>query len=131
MTLYHFSNSKFDRFDSSFLGNATVERASDYEDTMIVSRFGFCFIEEDEIEALEHAYGEDFGAHIAECEFDGRENFDSTYDDFCAWVLRDGEEAVRACLAEDGIDYLRIWNGCFHEFIPMDISSVQILSWIK
>ncbi|WP_312636856.1 hypothetical protein [Oscillibacter sp.] len=131
MTLYHFSNSKFDSFNSSLLGNATVERASDYDDTMIVSRFGFCFIEEDEIEALENVYGEDFGAHLAECEFDGSENFDSTYDDFCAWVERDGEDSVRSCLAEDGIEYLCLWNGAFNEIIVLDSSKVQILNWIK
>jgi hypothetical protein len=96
-----------------------------------VSSFGFCFVEEDAIDALTECYGDDFGAHLAECEFDGSENFDSTYDDFTAWIARDGIEAVRAQLEEDGIEFLNLWNGNFNEIIVLDSSLVRINEWIR
>ncbi len=129
MTLYHFSNARFSMFDASFLGAATIERGSDNEDTMAISTFGFCFVDTSDKDALEAVYGEDFGAYVATCEFDGSENYDSTWSDFCDWISRDGIAAVRECLENDGVEFLRLDNGSFNEIIPLNAADVTIINW--
>ncbi|MEG1758740.1 MAG: hypothetical protein RR235_09860 [Oscillospiraceae bacterium] len=133
MTLCHFSNERFNAFDNARLGYATVSRSSDNDETMAVSSFGFCFVEEEDIEALIQCYGADFAKYIATCDVDCSQNnnYDSTWDNFCEWIERDGAESVREQLNDDGIEYLRLWNGCFNEIIVMDAFSVKIEKWNK
>lgn len=130
MTIYHFTNNKFDEFDTSKLGMASAERCVS-DEMESISAFGFCFIEEENLETFTELFGDDFGEHLAECELYGSENFDSTYDDFVAWIERDGADAVRECLENDGVDFLRLHNGNFEEIIPLHMDNVEIIDWIK
>ena len=131
MKLLHFTNEKFDQFDPKKLGTATVERQDDYDICMDISNFGFCFVAPKDAKALLNTYGDDFGKYIAVCEFnaDKNNNFESTYDIFEEWVDRDGAEAVKAELKDEGAEYLYLDNGSFVEIIPLDISKVKIEAW--
>lgn len=131
MRAYHFSDSSFARFDPSYLGSSTISRNSDDEYTLAVSEIGFCFIESEDVESLTGYYGEDFGVHLAECELNISENLDDTWENFCDWILRDGAASVTETLHNDGVEFLRLWNGCFNEIVVLDSSKIEILKWVK
>lgn len=131
MKLLHFTNEKFDRFDPEKLGSATIERQDDYDAFVDVSNFGFCFVRPEDEAYLVGTYGKDFGKYIAVCDFDADKNnsFESTYDDFVAWVDRDGTDAVKSELKDEGVEYLYLDNGNFVEIIPLNINKVKIEAW--
>lgn len=131
MKLYHISNNQFEKFDASRLNSASESRTVS-DEMEAVSKFGFCFVREDELDIFLNLYGDDFGRHIAEVEMDddADENFESDYDSFAAWLENEGTEAVRAILEDDGIDYVELYNGNFWEIIPLNLDTITITQWI-
>ncbi|MCD8190542.1 MAG: hypothetical protein LUD78_10045 [Clostridiales bacterium] len=131
MKLYHVTNAQFDKFDTAYLNSASESRTVS-DEMENVSKFGFCFVREDELDTLLEVYGEDFGKHIAEVELDddADENFESDYDSFAAWLEAEGTETVRESLEEDGIDYVELFNGSFWEIIPLHLDDLSAIEWI-
>ena len=131
MTLYHFSDTVFESFDSSYLGSHTTAQNSDDENTLAICSLGFCFVEDCDLETMTRAYGEDYAAHLAECEVEASENYDTTWEDLCSWINECGIETVRETLENDGVDYIQAWNGIFNEIIILNPEAIKIQNWIK